>query len=590
MSRMLESVAILARGAVWNRRKNTAQSTAPVREGRTPWPVALVIVAMSLWLLTYWYENAPIIPIWDGWFWVAQAKSFAEGGLSRLLQQDHPLVYNDHFYLVPSLIALVLGPLFDYSFRPFAFLCVISLILTGIAFYRLARAHGVQPVGALVAFLAVASFRHWENLLLGFQLGLPLCVLLGTVALMMADKRRSLAGFVVAFSVAVASVLSSSGGIAVLIVLILMRWFDPRRTRRWVLVGVATALLLLGIHYGLKAVYSVSFVDIALAKYSPRLWPESFIHALKLLGGGIAAGQAAVPLGLAVFAGTCALIVVQVRRTQRFDALCGLGLWGLLNALLIAVGRMPFDNPASRHEVFVAPAIGACAIGLVRLVDSLRGARLPVYVMLFAGLFWAAADNRIDARGYEQIISDSDIETRFALIAVASGAEVTPADLYKVYPYPPTYVRELLEFTAARNWMIFSGSVPQFEVREGLPDRTFGASRAEFVDGRLEFSGCGYLYNEIPSTSASGCVLEMYSEIEAIGTVTAGFILLNPEGAEYSNLNDVVPAKGLAVPVRVRAWVKPGSMARAYVYANGPDDRVKITSFSVRILQAGPGP
>ncbi len=54
-----------------------------------PWRARLAVIAVLgvavYSILSYWNVAAPVVPIWDGWFWIAQGKSLAEGGVSRLL-------------------------------------------------------------------------------------------------------------------------------------------------------------------------------------------------------------------------------------------------------------------------------------------------------------------------------------------------------------------------------------------------------------------------------------------------------------------------------------------------------------------------
>ncbi len=244
----------------------------------------------------------------------------------------------------------------------------------------------------------MATLRHWENLLLGFQLGLPMCVLLGCAALYVAHARKDVRGLLIAGALCVASALCSSGGFALVPVMFLVRWFDLARPRIWIWLGVSAAVILPALHFLLLYLYGVSFIAAALAKVSLNQWAEILQHAAKVLGGGVVGGRAAAPLGLALGAGACALLVARVRAQRRIDVVSGFALWGLVNALTIAAARQPFLEPASRHEVFVAPAIGACAIGLAGLLGRLTTARAPAWTALLVGHLWCFSDNWLDAR------------------------------------------------------------------------------------------------------------------------------------------------------------------------------------------------
>lgn len=569
--------------------ESPASGPARVLAARRARLLALAVVAgLSALLLTYWYRYAPVVPIWDGWFWIGQGRAFAEGGFGRLLHETHPLVYSDHLYLLPSSIALLVGPLFDYSFRPFALACVLALIGSGLVFFRLARGAGVGFLGATLAFLSVTSLRHWENMLLGFQLGLPLCVLLGCLALVVAERRKDVLGLASAGGLCVAAALCSSGGFTLVAVLFLVRWFDLRRPRWWIAVGIAGALVLPLLHFLLLYLYDVSFIASALGKVSWHQLPATFQHAVKLLGGGVVGGRVAAPVGFFLWAGACALVVTRVRKTRRIDAVSGLAIWGLLNALAIAAGRQPFVEPASRHEIFVAPAIGACAIGLAQILSRFASARAPAYTALFVGFTWCFSDNWIDAQNYKQIVSDGDLEARFALVSMAHGDVLSAEELGRVNPYPTEHVRGLLQYVIERRWLIFSGADTAFQEHHDLPSRDFGGVQATRAADRVEFSGPGYVFEEYECPFGSGCAVQLVVDASATGAATAGILVLGPNGVETSNFVAALPNDGAFARSTTRGLVQAGSKLRAYVYANSPADSARVRAFSVRLLNAAP--
>jgi hypothetical protein len=554
----------------------------PERLGRLAAGAAIGL--LSCWLLAYWQRSAPILPQWDGWHWIEQAKAFEEGGFSQLLREQHPFVYGQHIYLLPSLIALALGPLVDYSARPLALLSVLSLIACGLTFYRLARWSGVDRAGALAAFLAVASFRHWENMLLGFQLGLPLSVCLGSMALVVADARRSARGRWIAGALALGSALSSSGGLVVAAVLILVVGFDPSRRKRFLAIGAGIAILAAAVHFGLLALYDSSFLGDASDRYGLELWPTILAHGVLLLGGALVSGSAAGPAGWVLLAATLTVIVVQFRRTRRIDALSGLALWSLLAVFIIAGARLPFDAPASRHAIFAAPALGVCVIAVGRMLSTVAWARVPSNVALIAGCVGLTTYNTKDAVNYEWIISDADLQLRFYLLAQADGETLTQEELLNIYPFAPEPIRSVMQYTIDRHWMIFDGRDNAYESHHALPTQGANEATGNLVAGVLEFSGPGQLYTDYDCPYSTGCAMQVSAEVGTLGSANLGIILLDSTGVPYDNFNVVVPPSPDFKWVELRVRARAGSTLQPYVYASTAEDHVRIKSFVVRIL------
>lgn len=554
----------------------------PERLGRLAAGAAIAL--LSCWLLAYWQRSAPILPQWDGWHWIEQAKAFEEGGFRQLLREQHPFVYGQHFYLLPSMLALALGPLVDFSARPLALLSVFSLIGCGLIFYRLARLSGVDRAGAVAAFLAVASFRHWENMLLGFQLGLPLSVFLGSLALVVADTRRTARGRWLSGALVLGAALSSSGGLVAVPVLILVVGFDPSRRKRFLAIGAGIAILAAALHFGLLALYDASFIGDASHSYRLELWPAVLEHGVLLLGGALVSGSAAAPAGWALLAGTLAMLIVQFRRTRRIDALGGLALWSLLDVLVIAGARQPFEAPASRHAIFAAPALGVCVIGLGRMLSGIAWARVPSNVASIACCAGLTTYNYKDAVDYEALIFQANLQLHFYMLAQARGETLTPEELLNVYPFAPEPIRSVMQYTIDRHWTIFDGRDNSFASHRELPTQTADEARANLVSGIVEFSGAGHVYTDYESPYSTGCAMQLSAEVATLGSAGLGIILLDSSGVPYDNLSVPVPPSSDFVWVEMRAVAKAGSTLRPYVFASAPEDHVRIKSFVVRML------
>jgi hypothetical protein len=574
------------------RARAVASALAPVssrpvaNEARERLAVYAIIALVALWIFSYSYAHAPLIPMADGWTWIAHAKGYHDGGLAGLWR-EHPLVHAQHLYLLPSLVAFVVGPWVDYSYRPFAFLSVALLVACGITLYRVARRLGLRRWEALVVFLAVASIRHYENLLFGFQIGFPLCVVLGSWAVLVADARRDGRGLCAAFGLALGSTASSSAGIVACIVVACVRWVDPLRAQKWLVLAIAAAALFLAIHWTLTAMYDWSFVADALSGITWSTWSRVFLDALLLLGGGVTGGAAGTPVGLGLFVGVCLVVGARVRETRRIDGLSGLALLSLLMVLAVAVARSPLEETCSRHAIFAAPAVGVVAIWLVRLSRTWSVPAAACSVVFAIASIWLYADAHVDALHYLDIVRAQEIDERLDL---ARTQPLGPEEEEQFNPHDAHMVqRRLMAFTLERRLSIFSPRYDGIEIHAELPALATGEAQGVVDEaGVLQFAGAGYVYDKYVCRFESGCTARLSVDVSVQGQATIGFIIRDVNGVERDNVGYwLPPAKPDFRVHSFKAEAKQGETLDAYVFAPDAQTVVRIRSFTTVVARGG---
>jgi hypothetical protein len=501
------------------------------------------------------------------------------------LWETSPLVHTQHVYVLPSAIAFVVGPYIDYSFRPFAFLAAGLLIALGLAFYRLARAGGLGPLEAVGVFVAVASFRHYENLLLGFQFGLVLCVLLGVLAVQVAAARRDRLGFLLAAALALGSMASSSAGLMAGVVVCIVRFHDGGGRRRWILAGIAAAALVAAVHFGLLWSTGYSYVSDVLRGIGSLSLPRILVDVLRLAGGGVVGGSAAEPVGLLVLAAGSARIARQLRSGLRFDAASGLALFGLLATLAVAIARTPIDVPASRHAVFVAPLVGTVAFDLLRFLRSLSVARAMAHATWIVALAWTQSLARLDAGAYRNEIVPWDLDARFAM-ACAGDQVLGAEEIGRVNNGDPEFIRSLMEYTRYKRWSIFAPGYDGLVEHHGLPTHCRGRPWEPNEEGALESRGQTCAYEPLVCSFEQGCTAQVFVDATVQGQATLGFIVRDPQGLEKSNVGQpLCPGAGSCVQ-SMRVEASRGDTLEPYVFAFARKDVVQLRRF-VAVLAQG---
>ena len=541
------------------------------------------IASVLLWL--YVWESAPVVPIWDAWLWIAQARAYLNGGVGAVVR-NVGLANNEHLYALPSLIFLLVGPWIDYSQRPFALTGVALLIAFGVFFYGVARSAGLGRFGALLVFLVVASFRHYENLLIGFQFGVVLSVFAGAAAVFMSGHRSGRATLAAALSLALVSAASSAVGVIALGLVVTIGVVDWKSPKRMVLAGIGLGVFVL---LGGIALYSIELTGKGYFAAMAKAFHGTSVAGIlagwaRVMGGGLVAEKvAATATGLAAITWLVGCLAEGLRRDRRISGLSGLALFSLLSTLAVAWGRFPVIEAASRWAIFATPGI---AVGLIWLLLRLAKEGKPQPALNGALAFlvvWLAAFHHDDANAYRQRTEAWGAEVGANLADLKTGGMPSVAEIGRVNPGPPDFIRKLMTFYNRKGPSSGEGG-PAIEVIRTLPSSVAPGATIRQDGELLALTGPGYTYNRLTCAQESGCLIRLAVDISAAGKATVGIIVRNPDGTERVNANHPVPASSsfsvqtVSVAAAFREIVDP------YVFCFTQDDTARIREFKVLIV------
>ncbi len=538
------------------------------------------IASVLLWL--YVWESAPVVPIWDAWLWIAQARAFLDGGVGAIIR-DVGLANNEHLYALPSLIFLLAGPWVDYSQRLFALTAVALLVAFGVFFYGVARSSGLGRFGALLVFLVVVSFRHYENLLIGFQFGLVLSVFAGAAAVVMSGHRPGWARLAAAVSLALVSAASSAVGVIALGLVITIGIVDWRGPKRIVLAGIGLGVFVLlcgiALYYG-GLMGKGYFAAMAKAFHGTSV-AGILVGWARVMGGGLVAERAAATAtGLASITWLVGCLAEELRRDRRISGLSGLALFSLFSTLAVAWGRLPVVEVASRWAIFATPGIG---VGLIWLLLRLTKEGKPQPALQGALAFlivWLAAFHHVDAGAYRQRTEAWAAEVRAYLVDLKTGGMPTIAEIGRVNPGPPDFILKLMTFYN-RNGPSEDEGGPAIEVLRMLPSSVAPGATIRQDGELLALTGPGYTYNRLTCAQESGCLMRLAVDVSTTGKVTVGIIVRNPDGTERVNANHPVPANSSFSVQTVSVSAAFREMVDAYVFCFTSDDTARIREFKV---------
>ncbi len=454
--------------------------------------------------------------------------------------------------------------------------------------FRLARAAGLGRFAALLVFLTVVSLRHYENLLIGFQFGLILSVLAGSVAVWLAGETSGPRNVALATLLAVISAASSAGGLIALGLVLAIGVVDWKVPKRALL---AIAVVGLVVVLAAIALYSVESIrEQYFARMARSLQGKSVAQVLfdwvRVMAGGLVPDKASTAAGLMITAGVVGGLAGDVRRNRRISGFAALALFALLSTLVIAWGRSPVTEVASRWGIYAAPAI---AVGLIWLVRGLSAwtrdrSMVAINVTLASVMIWLAAANAIDAGAYAKHIDAWQADNRASLIYLKAGLAVSDADIARVNPGPPDFIRQLMTF--------FNEHGPQAGEREtGLAVLnvmpTDVARQASISrDGDLVLlRGPGYTYRRMTCDHESGCLVRLSVDVSAEGRATTGIIVYNPDGSARVNNYQDIPTPGFSVKT-VSAAVAFREKFDPYVFCYTDHDTARIREFKVFNLPA----
>lgn len=340
-------------------------------------PVALAAIPPAL-IVALVATQGVNVPWFDQWDFVPALLRGFEG---RLSFSDLWANHNEHRLVLPKLVMLVLARLTDWDVRYEMFAGVATTLATLVVLGALIRLTvPSRAAGAWLLLLASAmlfSTGQFENWLWGWQLQVFMNVLAACVmvlALTMDERRRW--ALPLAVLAALAGTLSFASGLALVALLPIGVWLDPRRGRARLVTGAALALI--AVVVTLVYLAGLQRFDHQPDPVRSLAAPGRVVHYLLVYlgaplgvlaraympGGGLSAAASTEPAGLAVAAlslawGVAGLAIVIggacwfVRRPAMRAALLP---WLLLAGYVTIAGTMA--------------ALGRSSVGVVQAMSS----------------------------------------------------------------------------------------------------------------------------------------------------------------------------------------------------------------------------
>ncbi len=417
----------------------------------------------------------------DEWDFVALLREGSRGTLGAADLISH---HNEHVYLVPWSLMLLVGRFTGYDTVPLMYLVAACLLATSLAvFHVYARSVGRSPLVSLLfvpAPLLLFSFRQYENMLWGNQVTFAFAQTFSVLALCLLhaagnERLGKLAFPSAALCAAVASCSAAPGLLAwpagLTLLLIYPAGGKPAKrllfTGAWVLLGAAVWGVYLAGYGGPGAAPPPSFV-----LGHPAVGAE---YLLTLAGGSLFWREgAALAAGLLlVFLAVAALALVLVLRKAGENAFwISLGAFSLLSLALITAGRSGFGEEVfaqavlSRYAAFSIPGIVALH-GL--LANLTLNARSRVAAALLGVLLVAILTGV--ARSYPMGVEagrESE-ESRMQAARILAAHETEPLAAFTIFGHDPRRVQRYARFLDRHDYGIFAesaaGTGDEIEVR-----------------------------------------------------------------------------------------------------------------------------
>jgi len=365
----------------------------------------LVFAACAAVLLLFTGFSAMTSPYWDSWAWVEWLRQYqaGEAGLGDLLVRAH----NEHPYGLPGVSFIMLGAPTGYDFRVPSLLSALVVCLNAWLVLATIRRAGGGRHALVGATLVCLSLRSSENLLYGFQLGFPLTLLFGLLAIRGALARgpfglACMAAALVAGSFCSAAFAGAYGG--VLLALVAPRVEAAHRSSA--VIGAPATTQRPARRAAIGAGLTLGILAAWLAIYLPALSTGAFrpSFAQRAMGLATLAGSplTAAPLPAALL-GVVVLSVFARRlpralagRDNAQIALAAVGLCGLGLIAVVAFGRgtMAGGNP-SRYATFGAPLV---AVACAWACDARPRWRWSIVCTALAAWLLSAHGARVEAR------------------------------------------------------------------------------------------------------------------------------------------------------------------------------------------------
>jgi hypothetical protein len=448
-------------------KRGCPKTSARTARVTTSLSVLLPFIASLLYVRSYGVD----VFYADEWDFVALLREGSRGTLGAADLLTH---HNEHVYLFPWGLMLLLGRFTEFNTVPLMYLVAACLLATSLAvFHVYARSVGRSPLASLLfvpAPLLLFSFRQHENMLWGNQVTFAFAQTFSVLALCLLHAAGNgrlgrLAFPSAALCVVIASCSAAPGLLAwpagLMLLLISPAGGKPAKKLflgTWVLLGAAVWGLYLAGYSGPGSAPPPSFV-----LGHPAAGAE---YLLTLSGGALfwREGTALAAGLLLVFLATASLALVLMLRKAGENAFwISLGTFSLLSLAFIAAGRSGFGEEVfaqavlSRYAVFSIPGIVALH-GL--LANLTLNARSRVAAVLLAVLLVAILAGVVLSypRGVEAGRETEESRRQAARILVAHETE--PLAAFTIFGHDPRRVQRYARFLDKRDYSTFAGPSP----------------------------------------------------------------------------------------------------------------------------------
>ena len=405
----------------------------------------------------------------DEWDFVSLLKESARGTLGA---QDLLAHHNEHVYLVPWGVMLLLGGLTDYATVPLMYVVVFCLLGTTATVYH-AYASGIgRTPPALLLFVPVPfllfSFRQHENMLWGNQISFAFAQTFSVLALYLllsvgGGRLCRLALPSAALCAAIASCSAAPGLLAwpAGLLLLMIRKGEGGAIWRgaaaaWTLLGVAVWGAYLAGYGGPGGAAAPSFV-----LGHPAIGAE---YLLTLSGSALFwSAQAALVAGalLMLVAAASLALVLAFGRAGDNAFWVALGAFSLMSLTLIAAGRSGFGEAVfaqatlSRYAAFSVPGVVAL-YGLLANLSLNARSRVAAALLCVLLAVVLAGVLRSYQFGFEAGRAVEDSRQQAARILMEHETE--PPAAFTIFGHDPSKVRRYARFVDRRDYGIFAKS------------------------------------------------------------------------------------------------------------------------------------
>jgi hypothetical protein len=431
--------------------------------------IAAWISVVAPFVASLLYVNAYGVDVFyaDEWDLVPLLRDQARGTLGIADLFDH---HNEHVYLFPWSLTLIVGRFTGYDTVPMMLVVVCCLLLTSLGTFWAYTSTVARSRFALLLFFPLPflllSLRQYENMLWGNQISFAFAQTFSVLALclLLAAGEGPRSTLVLTVAVLCATVASYSAVPGLLVwpagLLLLLASREARTPSRWVLTGawgLSGALVWGGYFAGYGG--SVGSAGPSFVLGHPA---TSATYLVTLSGGSLfwQAGTSRMVGLLLVFIVAAAVALVLALRQVRENAFwLALLAFSLMSLALIAAGRSGFGEEVfaqatlSRYAAFSVPGV----VALYGLLANLAlNARSRVAAVLLGVLLVAVLTGT--ARSY-QLGLEAGRETeqsRRAARQILANHESEPLAAFTIFGHYPPRVQNFARFLDRHDYGVFA--------------------------------------------------------------------------------------------------------------------------------------